>query len=183
MPVTRSQQRVNNLQDTCVKNRCHDKLSCEGDTLCLNHKIQFIRQEFRAYKIQAIMIRKKNKNPKYVHKLCKERGCDRLPFLKGKCARHSGVFFCKSPGCKKLRQKGGFCIKHGGTCTKAAVCKFEGCTKFNQGGGFCRTHGGGKRCKADKDCKSCVIPDLGFCRKHINTVPTQLLVNKFIETI
>lgn len=176
--LTRSQRRLTNLTvSQCTIPRCHDKLSCEGDTLCLQHKIQFIRQEFKAYKLRAVTVRKKNKNLKYVHKCCSYNNCENLPFLKGKCARHSGIFFCKAPNCKKIRQGGGYCKAHGGI-HKNSVCKMEGCEKFNQGGGYCRSHGGGKRCKADDNCNSYVIPDLGFCKKHVENVPTQLLVNE-----
>jgi hypothetical protein len=184
MPVTRSQrnQPINNLQDECVNLHCHDKVSCEDDTLCLTHKIAFIRQEYKAHRLNAYVIRRKNKNPKYVHKYCSERTCENLPVFKGKCARHSGKFFCNKKGCRKLKQRGGFCVRHGGIHTQS-VCRTPGCKKYNQGGGYCRSHGGGRRCKASENCVSHIIPELGICKKHLNKVPTQVIIDRFIRTI
>lgn len=182
--VVKTRSQINITQtDRCIKNNCHDKLSCDGDTLCIMHKIKFLRGEFRAFKIQATVVKKREKNKRYVHKFCNERSCENLPFVKGKCARHSGMFYCKVDHCTKLKQRGGFCIKHGGTCTRAAICKTRGCKRFNQGGGFCRTHGGGKRCRYNGDCKSIVISDIGFCNKHLKNVPTQVLVSKYMNQI
>lgn len=179
MVNTRSQI-VLTQHERCIKTNCYDKLSCDGDTLCLSHKIIFLRSEFKAYKINAIVIRKKVNNKKYIHKYCSDRSCQNIPVSKGKCARHSGMFKCKENGCSKMKQIGGFCVTHGGTYIKASFCNENGCNRFNQGGGFCRTHGGGKICKFGNGCKSTIVSDIGFCKNHINNIPTQVLVSKYI---
>jgi hypothetical protein len=42
---------------------------------------------------------------------------------------------------------------------------------------------GGKRCRFSKECTSIVVPDVGFCKKHMKNIPTQVLVSKYMEQI
>lgn len=176
--LTRRQRLLIDDKVTCSKINCHDRISCEGDDLCLMHKIKFLKCQFSKFKIRCVILKKRTKNPKYTFKSCIVDSCNNLPFVKGKCARHSGMLKCNMEGCKKMRQKGGYCVEHGGTYTKAAKCKYEDCVKFNQGGGYCRTHGGGKRCKYSLDCRGIVMKDIGFCKKHVQNVPSRVLIEK-----
>lgn len=175
--LTRSQIVRIDQTTMCTKNNCYDRISCDGDMFCLMHKIKLLKAQFNEFKIKQITIKKRKKNAKYIHKLCSVASCNNMRFSKGKCAKHSGIFNCKMNGCKKLRQKGGFCVQHGGTYDRV-VCKHKGCQKFNQGGGYCRTHGGGRRCKFSDHCNSTVISNVGFCKRHTHTIPTQELINK-----
>lgn len=52
--------------------------------------------------------------------ICREEGCDRVVFRKGKCSRHGPR--CSTKGCTNGARPSGKCAKHGPTC-KVRYCR------------------------------------------------------------